>query len=130
MIFLDTSAIYALADTTDQNHDKAVRLFTKASKEGEELFLHNYILIEATALIQRRLGLHLAKTFLKDSSKFTVLWIDASLHEKSVQSFHQSSQRKLSFVDWVSFLAMREKGVAAAFAFDEDFRKAGFRLYQ
>jgi predicted nucleic acid-binding protein len=34
----------------------------------------------------------------------------------------------VSFVDWVSFEVMRRRGLRRAFAFDPDFRAAGFEL--
>ena len=37
-------------------------------------------------------------------------------------------RRRLSFVDWVSFVLMREAGLEQAFAFDRDFAAEGFRL--
>jgi predicted nucleic acid-binding protein len=35
----------------------------------------------------------------------------------------------LSLVDAVSFAVMREAGITRAFAFDEDFRAAGFEVF-
>lgn len=129
MIFLDTSTIYALADEDDKDHKKAKTLFANALLQGQEFLLHNYILLEASALIQRRLGLDQAKKFLAEARKFRVLWIDLSLHMIAEGYFRKHATRKLSFVDCVSFIVMRQHNISTAFAFDEDFRKAGFQLY-
>ena len=56
MIFLDTSAIYALADKADPNHADAYKKFDLALKAGEIFLLHNYVLVESAALLQARLG--------------------------------------------------------------------------
>ncbi|HEX9722383.1 MAG TPA: PIN domain-containing protein [Candidatus Paceibacterota bacterium] len=129
MIFLDTSAIYALADEGDENHEKAKELFELALSQSQQFFLHNYILIEAGALLQRRLGLEQIKQFLKEATRFHTIWIDSSLHKLTEDYFYKNATRKLSFVDCTSFVVMRQQGITEAFAFDDDFQKAGFRLY-
>ena len=129
MIFLDTSAIYALSDEGDESHREAKALFALALSQGEELLLHNYILVEASALIQRRLGLEQSKKFLRETKNFQILWIDPSTHGLVEDYFHAHATRKLSLVDCASFIVMKQRGITHAFAFDEDFKKAGFRLY-
>lgn len=64
MIFLDTSAVYALADQDDPNHGEALMAFRRLLGDGEDILVHNYILVEAAALLQRRLGLDSALQFL------------------------------------------------------------------
>ena len=129
MIFLDTSAIYALADGNDKNHEEAKKLFALALSQEQQFVLHNYILVEAGALIQRRLGLEQVKKFLQETAKFHTIWIDPPLHKLAEDYFHAHATRKLSFVDCVSFVVMQEQGIKHAFAFDDDFKKAGFSLY-
>lgn len=129
MTFLDTSAIYALADEGDENHEKAKELFELALAQGEQFFLHSYILIEASALLQRRLGLEQTKKFLKEAAKFHVVWVDSFLHKRVEGYFFKHAARKLSLVDCTSFIVMRQQGITKALAFDDDFAKAGFRLY-
>ncbi len=56
MIFVDTSAIFALADGIDARHDEATRAFDALLRTGRRLFTHSYVLVESMALLQRRLG--------------------------------------------------------------------------
>ena len=56
VVFLDTSAIYALANAADANHQRAVQCLRAAMDAGEDLLVHNYILVESSALLHRRLG--------------------------------------------------------------------------
>ena len=65
MIFVDTSAIYALADRGDKNHAKAVKRFDAFVIGGEPLLIHNYIIVESFALLQHRLGRSSAAAFAK-----------------------------------------------------------------
>ena len=129
MIFLDTSAVYALADERDANHDNAVDLFTKALHSAEELLVHNYVLVESAALLQRRLGLSSVIRFLEDARSFKVHWIKEEDHDNASALLNQRSRRGLSLVDCMSFVVMRNYGVQDSLAFDSDFEREGFTAY-
>lgn len=128
MMFLDTSAIYALADASDPNHPRAKERLRLALEAGEEILTHNYVLVESMALIQRRLGLEAAIHFARDAKAFDVEWIDEATHDEAVRRLAKSGKRGISLVDQVSFLIMRRRGVRTALAFDPDFEAEGFRL--
>jgi len=129
VIFLDTSAIYALADKTDPNHVTAYSKFQNALKSGEVFVLHNYILLESAALLQARLGLPSAVLFLKDAKSFEVEWVDSDLQEEAEKELERIGKRGISLVDCTSFLVMRRKGVQKVLAFDPDFQDQGFSFY-
>lgn len=129
MIFIDTSAFYALADRADPRHGVARRRLEAAVASGEGLLTHNYVLVETTALLHRRLGLKAALEFARSARAFEMEWIDQDLHEAAVESLARSAKRGVSLVDHVSFLVMRARRVQSALAFDEDFVREGFRLY-
>ena len=84
MIFLDSSGIYALADRDDAKHDEAVRSFQAAGRSGERFVTHSYVLVESAALIQRRLELAQALSFLREADKFIVRWVLPELHSEAV----------------------------------------------
>jgi predicted nucleic acid-binding protein len=129
VILLDTSAIYALADRSDPHHEQAKRLFHHALESGETLLVHNYILLESAALLSKRLGLTVAVQFLQDAEAFQVRWVDHILHRAAVRQWMGRRGGKISLVDQVSFLIMREHAIPSALAFDEDFPNAGFPIY-
>lgn len=129
MIFVDTSAIYAWADTADSNHAVAVRRLEALLESGEELLTHNYVLVESTALLQARLGLGAAIKLAKDSAAFVIDWVDDDLHASGIRELERSKKRHVSLVDHISFLVMKRRRVAMAFAFDPDFASAGFRVF-
>lgn len=129
MIFLDTSAVYALADKADPNHETAVSMLNEILVAGEELLTHSYVLLESIALLQSRLGLAAATKFARESDSFVIEWIDRNLHQSGVQRLTQSRKRQVSLVDQISFLVMRRRNVSVAFAFDPDFVNEGFQLF-
>ena len=128
MIFIDTSAIYALADRADPNHARATECFAALLESGAPLLTHNYVLVEAMALLQRRLGLEAALRLAGDVGAFEVEWITQRMHEAAVAALDEGGLRGVSLVDHVSFLIMENRGVREAFAFDDDFAARGFEL--
>lgn len=129
MIFVDTSAFYALADAGDPHHPDARRLLSALLEEEEGLFTHNYVLIETIALVQNRMGTEAALQVADSADAFEIEWVDRALHESALRAMKRARRRKISFVDQVSFLLMRSRGIDRAFAFDRDFRREGFREY-
>jgi len=129
VIFIDTSAIYALADKADPNHITAYNKFEDILKSREVPLLHNYILLESVALLQARLGIPSAILFLKDARSFEVEWVDLDLHKEAEKELERIGKRGISLVDCTSFIVMRRRRVQRAFAFDPDFKDQGFLIY-
>ena len=92
--------------------------------------MHNYVLLEASALFQRRLGLAQALSALERSNDYWVHWITSRDHADAVALLAQRGRRGLSLVDCASFVVMRINGLTGALAFDADFETEGFELYQ
>ncbi len=128
LVLFDTSAIYALADRQDPNHETAVRCLRRVQEEGGGLFLHSYILVEAAALLQRRLGLEVAVRFLEDARSIRTHWVTARDHRQAVEMLERKGRRDLSLVDCMSFVLMRRYRIGTAFAFDDDFLQEGFQI--
>lgn len=129
MIFLDTSAIYAMADRGDPRHAPAKERFQALLDGGERILTHNYVLVEAMALVQSRLGLAVALRLAHDCRAFHIEWVDEGTHEEAVRRLARPGKRQVSLVDQVSFLIMRRRGVRTALAFDRDFEEEGFQLF-
>jgi predicted nucleic acid-binding protein len=129
LIFVDTSAFYALADAGDPHHSDARRFLSALLEREEEFFTHNYVLVETMALIQNRMGAEAALQFAASAAAFEIEWVDRALHESALRAMKRARRRKVSFVDQVSLLVMRSRGIGEVFAFDRDFRREGFREY-
>lgn len=129
VIFLDTSAIYALSNEDDAHHDTATSLMAALLDSDETLLIHNYVILESVALLSGRGGWPAARKFLATPPPAQVRWIDEALHRKAVEHF-LGRRGRFSLVDEVSFLVMREEGVKRVFTFDQDFAREGFVLYR
>lgn len=129
MMFVDTSAFFALADRADNNHAKATEFLALIIKSGEVLFTHPYVIVETVALMQRRLGMGSVQRFLHDMESLSTIWIDENIHAEAVSLLLNKKHRHLSLVDCASFVVMRKMGAQNVFGFDNDFKKAGFHVF-
>ncbi len=125
--FVDTSALYALLDQDDENHLAAAEWFSGGDPASHDLLTHNYVVVESAALVDRRLGVEAARALLGDVlPAMSLVFVDESLHRAGISAYLAAPRRGPSLVDRVSFELMRHRGIALAFAFDRDFRAAGF----
>ena len=126
-VFVDTSAIVALLDEGDPMHGAAEGAWDDFEAHDEHLITSNYVVLECTAVVQRRLGMDGASTLCESILPgLNVRYIDAELNDLAVQTWLAAARRQLSLVDVVSFLVMRREGVHRAFTLDPHFREQGF----
>lgn len=126
-VFVDTSVLYAVLDKNDPRHPDAAEAFEQAL-DASPLLTHNYVLVEAMALVARRLSLAAVRTLTQELlAPVRVEWVDNALHTAAVSAVLASSAKRPSFVDRVSFELMHRRGVESALALDRDFRSQGFR---
>lgn len=127
IVFVDTSALFALVDRDDEFHGAARSFFPELATRT--LVTHNYVVVETIALVQARLGLAAVRAFVDDFRPLLeTVWITEEMHRSIEASLQLDSDRRISFVDRVSFELMRRQAIRQAFAFDEDFGSAGFEL--
>jgi predicted nucleic acid-binding protein len=128
-LFVDTSALYALMDRDDLNHDHARRFWAELDPNEPLLLTHNYVLVETSALVQRRLGIEALQALVDELMlPISTLFVERAVHDAAVSAVLTARMRQLSLVDAVSFEVMRRAGVRTAFAFDEHFTRSGFEL--
>ncbi len=128
-VFADTSALFAVLDATDENHALAEQAFAALNSRQATLVSTSFVLLEMYALVGRRLGLDAVASFRTDFAPLIeVVWVNEALHEAGLDLLLARRKRLLSLVDAVSFVTMRERGLAEAFAFDSDFEQEGFSL--
>ena len=127
VVFADTSGLFALLSTTDDNHARAKRAFGNLRARQALLVSTSYVLVETYALVGRRLGLDAVRSFRADFAPLIeVVWVDETLHNAGVDLLLDRRKRLLSLVDAVSFIVMRQRSVAEAFAIDPHFEQEGF----
>ena len=129
MIFLDTSAIIAMVDQRDEFHERAIKTAEDLSSDGSQLWTHNYLIVEASAVMQRKLVIGNSLTLLTRAEDIAKIhWVTPDVHERAVHLLGRRNRRNLSFVDCVSFVLMEQLDSTAAFTYDSDFETEGFEL--
>ncbi len=124
-ILVDTSALYALLDSDDPRHGAAAAQFTTLRDRGS-LVTHDYVVVETTAVLQRRSGMSAVQRLMDLMSPIEIVWVDEPIHKAAMAALLAAPRRRVSLVDRVSFEVMRDRGITEAFAFDPDFAEEGF----
>ncbi len=128
-VFADTSALYALLVRTELGHAEVAAAFEGLLESGRVLVTSNYVLVETTALLQRRIGLAAVRDLNERILPvLSIQWVSESLHRRAVDRLVRSDRRGLSLVDCASFEVMEREGLREVLALDSDFADAGFRL--
>lgn len=124
-IFVDTSALFALADRTDRFHSLAVKIL----EDNQALLVTSSpVIYETITLIRMRLGHEPAVRFgerLLDETITPLIHLTKSDEKEAWSIFRRYSDKRLSFVDCISFALMKRHSIRAAFTFDDDFRRLG-----
>ena len=125
--FVDTSALLALLDGDDDNHAAAAATWQSLTAQSARLVTTNYVLVETTAVAQRRLGVEAVRGLVGDVVPLLdVVFVDETIHAAAMGALLAAGRRRLSLVDCASFEVMRRASLATAFAYDRHFGDQGF----
>jgi predicted nucleic acid-binding protein len=134
-IFVDTSAWYAIADPSDNNHQSALIYRNQIAKKYH-LVISNYILDELYTLLlihvnyNRAIEMKRKLDILEKRKILEVVWIDEKLSELAWQVFETFNQDKQwSFTDCTSYVIMQQLKIREAFTYDHHFSQMGFICY-
>lgn len=125
LIFVDTSALYALADRDDRHHAEALAIVDRLREEGVVPFVSNYIVAEAHVLVLSRLGAHVARKWLAELA-MPVQQVTEEDQASAKAIVLDQGDKEYSLTDATSFSLMKRMGVKRAFAFDAHFTQYGF----
>ena len=130
MILLDTSAIYALADSRDANHERAVELAGRRRSNARRWSSTTTWSSRPPRCFNAGSVWTSATRFLRDAGRLRMHWVTEDDHASAVELHSRAGRRRLSLVDCVSFIVMRRLGIVSALAFDADFQMEGFGQYR
>lgn len=131
-VFIDTSALVALFDKKDKNHLKAVSILGRVKTEKVKMLMTDYIFDESITTVLSAAGHKTAIAvgeFILSSKIIEMVWLNESVKVKAWEFFKGHSDKVFSFTDCTSFITMKELTISDYFAFDEDFKRAGFLEY-
>lgn len=123
-VLWDSSAILALLDADDADHDRAVEAADRIVVEGRPSFVTNYIEAEAHALLLRKLGRAIARDWLL-AGGLPVLRVLPGEEERAKSILAAHADKDWSLCDCISFAVLESRGARVAFTFDRHFRQYG-----
>ena len=129
--FVDTSFVIAVVNRRDQHHAEAVGLADLY--DGEPLVTTEAVLLEIGNALAKRYRAEAVATIedFLESAEVTVVRIDMGLFERGFDLYKTHMDKTWGFIDCLSFVVMKERGIVDALTTDDDFRQAGFNpLFQ
>jgi hypothetical protein len=129
---VDTSALLAVANPRDQYHAVAVAVARKHLGAGGRFIGSVLVLGELHGHLLQRRGANQARlvldALLHDSAYAWETVSPRIIADAVTNWLERFNDQRFSLTDAVSFALMRSHRVNVAFAYDEDFRTAGFGL--
>jgi predicted nucleic acid-binding protein len=130
MIFVDTSAWLALADSRDRDHSRSTEFHKRILRaEFGKQVTTNCVLTETLTIIRRRIGLAQAVTLanaVRAGKEVGLFWVESVHHDQAIDLMADHADKDWSVTDCTSFVIMRSLGIQDAFTLDRDFTQAGF----
>ena len=125
-MLIDTSGFLCKHDKGEICHKDAVGLYDSATSR----LTSNYVLAEYTALAQVR-GISRGDILkfsegILDDGNIEIVWVDKPLHRMAIDLLKERLDKSYSLCDAVSFVIMRERGIAEALTTDRHFEQEGF----
>jgi predicted nucleic acid-binding protein len=123
-VLWDSSAILALLDADDADHERA-RLVAKRLAAGRwRSFVTNYVHVEAHALLLHKLGRSVAREWLL-AGGLPVVRAAPGDEERGREIVGRYVDKNWSLCDAISFAVMERHRVRTAFSFDRHFLQYG-----
>lgn len=123
-VLWDSSAILALLDADDADHERAVSAARQIAAEKRPSFVTNYIEVEAHALLLRKLGRTIAREWLLTGG-LPVIRALPEEEEQAKQILARHTDKDWTLCDAISFAVLEAQHVGRAFTFDHHFRQYG-----
>jgi predicted nucleic acid-binding protein len=123
-VLWDSSAILALLDADDADHERAVAIVRQIASERVPSFITNYIEVEAHALLLRKLGRALAGEWLFTGG-LPVIRALVEEEDRAREIIARHSDKDWSLCDAISFAVLDARRIRRAFTFDHHFLQYG-----
>lgn len=123
-VLWDSSAILALLDADDADHERAVAVARQLASEKRPSFVTNYIEAEAHALVLRKLGRTLAREWLLTGGLPVVRALPEE-EQRAKEILARYTDKDWTLCDAISFAVLETRRIRRAFTFDHHFRQYG-----
>lgn len=123
-VLWDSSAILALLDADDGDHQRAVAIARQIVSEKRPSFITNYIEAEAHALLLRKLGRTIAREWLLTGG-LAMVRVSQGEEQRAKEILARHTDKDWTLCDAMSFAVLDARRIRRAFTFDHHFRQYG-----
>lgn len=117
-VFVDSSALYAAADTSEPRNPRAKEILAS----GETLVTTDHVVVEIWLLLQRRLGAPAAERCWEGIRRtIAIEFVGPADLEAAWSIGDVFPDQRFSIVDRTSFAVMQRLGLTRVVTFDDDF---------
>ena len=130
LVFVDTSALIALAVRSDANHRAASSHLKRTLEEGTRMVIGRPVLIEYIDGVTKRVGKRAAIEQLRLIEASAAMRVEEDIpddHARAREVFLQYDDQEIDMTDSLSFAMMERLGMRDVFTFDRDFAVHGFQ---
>ena len=128
-VFLDSAYLIALAQPGDQHHGIARQIAELLNAARTRIVTSRAVLLEVGSALSkikfRPAAIQLVES-LERATLVEIVPLAEELCAASWELFRQRTDKEWSWVDCVSFVVMRSRGLRQALTTDEHFEQAGF----
>lgn len=128
-LFLDTAYIYALFNTRDEWHPKAIAWQRKLADGKRPLLTTEFVPVEIAdglaSLKFRQAAANIIRS-LQETSFVTITPVSSTLIAQALALYEQRQDKNWGLTDCASFVVMAENNITDALTTDDHFRQAGF----
>ena len=128
-VFLDSTALIALAMPRDQHHAAASALMETVLSRQIKMITTRAILLEVANYLARPKLRSTVVAALEDCERdplIEIITLSEELFNKGFGFFRQHADKSWGLTDCISFVIMREREISEALTADEHFEQAGF----
>lgn len=96
-IYVDASALYAVMDSDDSQHEVAKNTWVSLLESGDGMVCNSYVLLETHALVQHRLGIEAVRVLYDEILPVIMVdWVDEAIHKEPLPQCLQRDGRTLA----------------------------------
>ena len=132
LAYVDTSALIALAVSSDKNHARAVGFLRTALSAGTRFIVGRPVLIEYIDGVTKRIGKSEAIEQLRALEASAAMRIEPEVeedHREARDLFLRYDDQPIDMTDCLSFALMGRLRLQEAFTFDRDFATHGLTCH-
>lgn len=128
-IFVDTSYVLALVNTSDELHPKA-KILKNLTAHANLLITTEAILLEIGNALSKPIFRQKCTDIIKgfyETENIKVVPVTTALIKEGLEFFDKRHDKEWGLVDCISFIVMKRYGVKHALAADDHYVQAGFK---